>query len=121
MAEEPLVEADIQAGSEFVKLLDEVGIPVQGAFWLYQADAARWRLVIVTDEARRGAKELYLKAINAGAAIELSKVEFQPPESAIFRALGGMIHIAGLGQVRMQQNTFNGVYVEDALVYRLAA
>lgn len=121
MAEEALVDSDIRAGSEFVELLDKIGVPVTGAFWLYQPDASRWRLIIVTGEARKGAKELYLKAINAGAAIDMSNVEFQPPESAVFRALGGMIHIEGMGEVRMRQNTFGGVYVEDALVYRLAA
>ena len=121
MAEEPLVVSDIRAGSDFVQLLDRIGVSVAGAFWLYQPDAGRWRLIIVTDEARKGAKDLYLKAINAGAALDMSNVEFQPPESAVFRALGGMIHITGLDQVRMRQNTFNGVYVEDALVYRLAA
>lgn len=121
MAETELVESDIQAGSEFVSLLDAAGVPVNGAFWLYQHDAERWRLIIVTEEARRGSKDLYLKAINAGAALDLSNVEFQPPESAVFRALGGLVRIDGLGRVRMRQNTFNGVYVEDALVYRLAA
>lgn len=121
MAEDALVDSDIRAGSDFVKLLDQIGVPVAGAFWLYQPDAARWRLVIISDEARKGSKELYLKAINAGAEIDMSSVEFQPPESAVFRALGSMLHIDGLGEVRMRQNTFGGVYVEDALVYRLAA
>lgn len=121
MVEEALVDSDIRAGSDFVELLDRIGIPVSGAFWLYQPDASRWRLVIVTEEARKGAKELYLKAINAKAAIDMANVEFQPPESAIFRALGSIIHIDGISQVRMRQNTFNGVYVEDALIYRLAA
>lgn len=121
MAEEPLVEDAIKAGAEFVKLLDRIGVPVSGAFWLYQPDADRWRLVIVTDEAREGARSLYLKAIEAGAEIDLADVDFQPPESAVFRALGGLIRVDGLSQVRMRQNSFNGVYVEDALVYRLAA
>ena len=121
MANEPLVDEDIDAGRQFVQFLDDQAVEVRGAFWLYQPDAERWRLVVVTPEAERGSKDLYLKAINAGANIDMARVDFQPPSSAIFRALGSMIRVDGLAKMRMKQNTFNGVYIEDALVYRLAA
>ena len=121
MAETALVESDIEAGRDFVELLDRIAVPVVGAFWLYRPDAKRWRLVIVSNEARQGSKDLYLRVIDAGAKIDLTNVEFQPPETALFKALGGMVRVDGLAEVRMQQSTFNGVYVEDALIYRLAA
>ena len=94
---------------------------MRGAFWLYQPDAERWRLVIVTPEAEKGSKDLYLKAIRADAEIDLAKVDFQPPSSSVFKALGGLIRVDGVNTVRMRRNAFNGVYIEDALVYRLAA
>jgi hypothetical protein len=121
VAEEALVAEDIEAGRRFVELLDRSGTEVKGAFWLYQPDAERWRLVIVTPQAARGSKDLYLKAIREKADIDLARVDFQPPSSSVFKALGGLIKVDGLGAMRMQRNAFNGVYIEDALVYRLAA
>ena len=41
MAEAALVEHDIEAGRQFVILLDELGITVHAAFWLYRSDTER--------------------------------------------------------------------------------
>ena len=121
MAQDALVDSDIEAGRAFLDLLDRIEIPVVGALWMYSPDTDRWKLVIVTPAARQGSKALYLKAINAGTELDLANVEFQPPESALFKALGGAIRVGGNSTMRMRQNVFNGVYVEDALIYRLAA
>jgi hypothetical protein len=121
LAQTALVETDIEAGRAFVELLDRIGIIVKGAFWLYAGDADRWRLVIATDKAKAGSRELYLEAIKAGARIDLTSVDFQSPDTPLFKAISEMIHVEGLGQIRMSQNAFNGVYVQDALVYRTAA
>lgn len=121
MAEKPLVEADIRAGHELLALLDRIEMPVRGAFWLYRGDTERWRLVIVTEEAKSGSTDLYLKLINAGAKMDLALVEFQTPASPYFKALGGMGPVEGDAEVRMSQFVSNGVYFEDAVIYRLAA
>jgi hypothetical protein len=121
MAEAALVDDDIAKGRKFLALLDKIGVAVKGAFWFYYPDNDRWRLVIVTPEAERGSKELYRRAIDAKADIELARVEFTPPGAPIFRALSRMLRIEGGSEVRLSRNTFDGVYVDDALVYRLAA
>ena len=121
MAQDALVEADIEAGREFLSLLDRIEVPVVGSLWMYSADTSKWKLVIITTDERQGSKALYLKAINAGSSLDLTNVEFQPPESALFKALGSAMRIGGISTIRMRQNMFNGVYVEDALIYRLAA
>ena len=121
MAEAALVEQDIEAGRRFVMLLDEIGVKVHAGFWLYRSDTERWRLVIVCDEAAKGARDLYLKAINAGSTMELGMVEFQAPSSRFYKSFSKMMHVDGLSQVRVSQSTFDGIYVEDALIYRLSA
>lgn len=121
MAETALVDQNIEAGRQFVMLLDELGIKVHAAFWLYRSDTERWRLVIVCDEAAKGSRDLYLKAINAGTTMDLAMVEFQPTSSRFYQNLSQTLHIEGLSDARVSQCTFNGVYIEDALIYRLSA
>lgn len=121
MAQEPLVESDIEAGRELVRALDRAGVPIVGAFWFYMTESDDWKLLIVTREADRGAHSLYLKAIEQKGRLDLTKVQFVPPSSPVFRALSGAMRIEGLANKRLTQNMLNGVYIDDALVYRLAA
>jgi len=119
MAEAALVEPSVTQGREFLDLLDRIGVPVKGALWYYYPDSDRWRLLIITDQAKAGTKQLYLKAIEAGATIDLASVEFQDLDSPIYRALSSVIHVEDRSDVRMSRNMFNGVYVADALVFRM--
>ena len=121
MAQEPLVEADIEAGRDLVRALDQAGVPIVGAFWLYVADIESWKLLIVTRQAERGARDLYHKAIEQKSDLDLTKVQFVPPSTPVFKALSGAMRIEGLANMRLTKNMLNGVYVDDALVYRLAA
>lgn len=121
MAEEPLVEADIDAGRALVKALDGAGVGVRGAFWFYLTDVDRWKLMIVSDAAKQGSRDLYVKAISLKPELDLSKVEFVAPSSPIFAALSRYFRFEGLSGVRVSRNMLDGVYVDDAYVYRLAA
>jgi hypothetical protein len=121
MAETPLVEKNIEAGRQFVMLLDRIGIKAHAAFWLYRSDTERWRLVIVCDEAEKGSRDLYLRTIKAGSTMELGMVEFQPTSSRFYKHLSKELHVEGLSEERVSQCTLNGVYIEDALIYRLSA
>lgn len=121
MAEESLVEDEIQGGERLLRALDAAGVPVIGAFWFYHTDSERWKLMIFTPEARKGARDLYVKAIGLDAGLDLAKVEFLSPDSPLFTSLGALIRVDGVSNVRMSQNMLNGVYVHDAYIYRLAA
>lgn len=50
MAEATLVDADIEAGRDLVRLLDEEGFPATAAAGIHFPDADEWRLVIRTPE-----------------------------------------------------------------------
>jgi hypothetical protein len=121
MAQTALVEQDIEGGRQFVRLLDEIGIKAHAAFWLYRSDTERWRLVIVCDEAEKGSRDLYLRTIKAGSAMELGMVEFQPTSSRFYKHLSQELHVEGSAEKRISNCVFNGLYIEDALIYRLSA
>ena len=57
MAEAALVEADIEAGRELVRALDDAGFPVTGAAWIHYSDVDEWRLVIRTPKAAQNLLE----------------------------------------------------------------
>jgi hypothetical protein len=121
MAQTALVDQDIEAGRQFVRLLDMIGIKAHAAFWLYRSDTERWRLVIVCDEAEKGSRDLYLRTIKAGSTMELGMVEFQPTSSRFYKHLIQEVHIEGSVEKRIHNCAFNGIYIEDALIYRLSA
>lgn len=121
MAQTALVDQDIEAGRQFVHLLDMIGIKAYAAFWLYRSDTERWRLVIVCDEAEKGSRDLYVRTIKAGSTMGLGMVEFQAPSSHFYQTFSKNMHVDGRSEVRVSQSTFEGIYIEDALIYRLSA
>ena len=119
MAQEPLVESDIQAGRDLVRALDGADLRIVGALWLYVSEIQDWKLLIVTPDIDRGARDLYLTAIKQKTSLDLSRVQFVSPSTPVFRALSNSIR--GMSNMRVSHSMFNGVYVDEAFVYRLAA
>ncbi|MBM4026393.1 MAG: hypothetical protein FJ280_13470 [Planctomycetes bacterium] len=55
-----LVENDYKAGEALVRALDQAGVKVQAAFWLYLPESDEWRLYLALPEvAQRGPREAY--------------------------------------------------------------
>ncbi|HWA23057.1 MAG TPA: hypothetical protein VG735_11730 [Caulobacterales bacterium] len=121
MAETELVEVDVEKGRSFVQKLDEAGVNVVAAYCYYYADSDRWRLAIVSPDAARGSRDLYLKALEIGAEIDLTKVEFVPTTNSVYRAIvgGGIMSMPGLGVARISRSMFNGTYIDEAIFYRM--
>jgi len=121
VAQDTLVESELSAGRDLVRALDKASFQVVGALWFHHSDVDRWKLLIVTPRAKGGTRDLYAEAIRLKPTIDLSRVEFVDPDSALIRALKGVVRLEGLGGVRLSQNMLNGVYVDDAYIYRMAA
>jgi len=128
MAEAILVNDDIEAGRELVRLLDEAGFPVTAAAWIYFSDVEEWRLVIRTPKAARNLQETYLEVARAMDAkgdlrtrLNLARIKLVPPTDQMLEALGSVVRVAGLKSIRFSRNVVNGIYIDDALIYRLAA
>jgi hypothetical protein len=131
MAAEALVRSEIDAGLNLIRALDASGFGVQAALWLYMGDNDTWKLII----AYRGGKDQigkkYLDAATAVAdwrerhpnepVLDLGRVRIVPAEDKLISGLRPVIHLDGLGEVRFSHNLVNGIYVEDALIHRLAA
>lgn len=130
MASEPLVSSEIDAGLKLLRVLDEAKFGVKAAFWFYHSDQERWRFVIATDDGDRKIETKYLEAANLiakardkGAVdlLPLDKVKITGSKDPLVTGLATMIQIPGTGNVRFSHNMINGIYVEDAVIHRLAA
>jgi hypothetical protein len=106
MAKEALVDADVRAAAELVKLLDQNNLNVSGALWFYQSEAERWRLLISFLEKRRDVTTYYLevaKLINKSGRkdiIDLGLVDFVDSDRSVIGPLSRAIRVEGLSNVR---------------------
>jgi hypothetical protein len=128
MAAAALVNADVEMGRELVKVLDEAHFPVTAAAWIYFSDADEWRLVIRSPKAEKDLQAALLelaKAMDAKgdlrARIDLSRIKLVPPKDKMLAAIGRFVRVDGTSDVRFSRNVVDGVYIDDALIYRLAA
>jgi hypothetical protein len=122
-----LVSDDISAGHAVVEALDLAGFSVVAAFWLYDSDRDIWKLWIGTPRAGKDLQLAYMKvreilaAKNNGAVLDLARIKLVQPDDPTIRAVGSLIRVKGISDVRLKSNLVNGIYIEDALVYRTAA
>jgi predicted methyltransferase MtxX (methanogen marker protein 4) len=128
MAKDALVDSEIEEATRLVSFLDNNGLKVSGALWLYQSDAERWRFLVSFDEHRQNITSYYLEVAKLikkyGAPLgllDLSSVEFVDANRSVIGPLSQAIKVAGLSRVRLSSSKINGVFLEDALIYRLAA
>ncbi len=131
MAAGTLVRSDIDAGLGLIRALDAGNFGVAAALWLYNGDLDSWRMVIAYGGSRKDLEKKYLEAATISAdwrsshptepILDLSKVKITSADDKLIAGLRPVIRLDGLGEVRFSHNTVNGIYVEDALIHRLAA
>jgi hypothetical protein len=130
MAKEPLVNADIEAAQRLVAFLDSNGLPVSTALWLYESEAERWRFLVAigSRKARKSPISYYNEVANLIHAkgsgldlLELGSVEFVDSKEPVVSRLSQFFTGESAVPIRLSHTRVNDLYVEDALIYRLAA
>ena len=128
MAAAILVDSDIEMGRELLQILDEDQFPVTAAAWIFFPDVEEWRLVIRTPKATRDLQQALLgiaisldKRGDLRKRLDLSRVKLVPPKDKMLAAMGSVLKVDGTSNIRFSRNVINGVLIDDALIYRLAA
>ncbi len=122
-----LTDEMITAGSELIAALDDARVPISGAFWLYQGDSEKWRLVVVSTRVKKyGPLKVYtdIERVLAQSAapkkLFLSDIKVLETNARLFssirKAVGSEADVAGL---RLTKRALDGQYIDDAYVYRL--
>ena len=129
MARNALVTPEITAGEEFLKASDEGGLRVRTAFWYFLPDAEQWRLFVaspVVDEGGPTAAYVEVQRVleklssPAREALPLSEISVVSPTSELPRLIGVAVQTTpdSSSPIRFKANTINGVYIDDAIIYR---
>jgi len=124
-----LVDVDIAAGKQVLQILDQAGFKVIAAFWLYTTEFEAWRLYIASPVVdAEGITKAYVRLLSAlrssGDPDLASRVTITllSPKDKLIRAFrrtfARTIQVDGarLGS----QVISNGVFVEQAYLYRVA-
>ena len=129
MVKEQLTGAMIDAGAELTMKLDEMGLPVTAAFWLFAPEVNEWRLLFASPEvSTKGPRDIYekirqaIEQLGAGAAaVPLSVIGLLDAEADLVRLLRLAVNTGpGINRVRFSKNVINGHFIDDALIYRAA-
>lgn len=129
VVKEQLTGSMIDAGAELTKKLDESGLPVTTALWLFAPELNEWRLLFASpDVGTKGPRDVYEKiqqAINQlgdkASAAPLSVVGLLDADADLVRLLKVAIRTGpGVNRIRFSKNVINGHFIDDALIYRAA-
>ena len=122
-----LVETYVAMGRSLLEELDKAGISVPAAIWLYSSDSEEWALVLAPEEYEKyGPAHFYgllqdlLARMNPPSSISFLNISLVSPRNSLIRALASAIPTGtGIADIRFRKHIFDGILVDDAVVYRM--
>jgi len=121
-----LVDKKTEAGRKLVEALDEATFPVRAALWYYVPEPANWRLVIASALVREeGPNEAYrrLQSVlmrHPEVSVELNDVWFVKDTDPFVELIAKAVRTPpdAIKEIRFSRNSVDGVFIDDALIYR---
>ncbi|MBN1508448.1 MAG: hypothetical protein JW955_16485 [Sedimentisphaerales bacterium] len=122
-----LVESDYKAGEALLRALDQAGVKVKAAFWLYLPESDEWRLYLALPEvAQKGPRQAYesiqttLEQVRP-EGLSLRNISAVAPDDKLVKLLRSAIKTGpGIVGIRFTGNVISNVLIEDAYIYRVA-
>ena len=122
-----LSEQMIEAGAKLIERLDADDAEVKSAFWFFSSEDNKWKLIIAsTLVGSEGPKKFYMRVIKANqtanaeeVVVSLHDIEVVNTNRQIVQLMKTIINTGnGISGIRFSRNTINGVFIEDAYIYR---
>lgn len=121
-----LVDNDCRAGEALLRALDQAGVKVKAAFWLYLPESNEWRLYLaLPDVAQKGPKKAYervqmhLEQLRS-EGLSLRNISLVTPDDELVKLLRSTIKTGpSIAGIRFTGNVINNVLIEDAYIYRV--
>ncbi len=134
MVEETLVKETlsnemISAGASLVAGLDQIGVPVEAALWIYTPELGSWHLLIgSSDVPLKGPKTLYLQirsilsaAVDGEPRVNIQDVFVVDRTTPLIAALSSVLGTSpGISGYRFSRSMANGMFITDSYIYRLS-
>ena len=122
-----LAGPDIEEGKKLLKLLDQSELKIVSAFWYYRSESEVYRLAIVTPFFEKyGPRRTYEKIqsvlrSNPEIAIVLNEISAMGPNDPLNRGLRTLLANGApeLSGERITQSVVDGIYIDDAYLYRV--
>jgi len=123
-----LSEQMITTGAKLITRLDKADSQVLGAFWIFSTENKLWRLIIasplVDDD---GPREYYKRIIAANKLandneyiISLHDVSALGMSEELVKLISSAITTTeSISEIRFSRNAINGIFIEDAHIYRM--
>lgn len=132
MVAQSLVDSKIDAGRRLIEELDLSDFRVDAALWLFREESANWRLILASPLFdSHGPKETYRRLQNILAKLDygphdqskvigLSEIQVASPKDELIQLLRVALRTGPtLSGIRFTGNTINGVFIDDAYIYRM--
>lgn len=117
----------VEQSKRLVVLLDEAGFPPRGAVVIYDRERDNWRLWIVPAKTLVDKHEFYRQVSTLLVeheaefpTLDVGNVDLRFPEHSAIVGLSRFIRAAGINHMELSDNVFNGFYLPDCIVIRMA-
>lgn len=124
MAQDTLVDRE-EVGLHLLDELEKAAFPFSALMWVFYPEADQWRLLLATELADKKStvQEILLtldKIIDASTneMPDLADISIVSPNEPIIKAVSRVISVTGRSSVFMSKNSFNGIYVDELIVFR---
>ncbi len=121
-----LVDIDVTAGERVLQILDKARFRASIALWLYSSEFEAWRLHIASPLVDTvGPKESYIRLLSALRASDPDltanlTITLVSPKDPLMRALRRTFGTArSVHGMRLGNNVIDGLFVEQAYIYRI--
>jgi len=120
-----LVKDDVAEGAKLISALDASGFEVSSALWLYSSEHEDWRLIIATPlvdkEGPRATYRMVQRVLRkTGLNLDLRRIGVVSPSDSLIQVLRRAIKTdSGISNIRFSRNVVDGIYIEDAVLYRV--
>jgi hypothetical protein len=120
-----LVANDIENGKQLVIRLEQSNFEFNAAMW-FLFGTGDWHFLIASQCVDQlGPKKCYesiqaiINEIPENQRIPLELITVMSQNDNLIRLLRSAIRAEGISQIRFSKNTINGVFIDDALIYRI--
>ena len=117
----------VNSGQTLVGYLDQAGMHPRAAVWVHSSDTDTWRLWIVPPRTVADKHEFYRRLSETISEhrtdlpnIDASDTQMTRDDHPAIRALSRIARVEPFGAISIQSSMYNGVFLSDAIIIRMA-
>ena len=120
---------DVEGGARLLKAMDQAGLDVCAALWLYTSEIDTWRLILATPKLEQlGPRAIYLEVQSVLTELEppcnitLDDISVVNPESNLIKSLRSAYKTSpdAILDTVLTNGSLNNVFIEGAVIYRMS-